>query len=144
MARLQTGQVCNRFTTYIAKHCTQVDRSGISFLDWRRSSACTRITWPLKLWCRGHTFPFTGGCSEKAIYPLDRIPSTSFLRSAGSPWSVGISRFVLTVTAVLVKFPWMSHPPGCHQLSPRPTLPAVQGWASCQAHHLHGREAAWW
>ena len=38
------------------------------------------------------------------MYSLDRILSTSFLGSAGSPWPVGTSELVLTVTAVLVAF----------------------------------------
>ena len=70
---------------YSAKHCSQVARSGIIFLEFNRSAACTTTICPSIELGMALTFPFAGGRFENSTYSPASIFSATFLGIAGSP-----------------------------------------------------------
>ena len=79
------GSLAVTMAIYSAKHCSQVARSGIIFLEFNRSAACTTTICPSIELGMALTFPFAGGRSENSTYSPASIFSATFLGIAGSP-----------------------------------------------------------
>ena len=92
--------------TYNAKHCIQVARSGMIFLDCMRSAAWTTKTCPSRAWGTALAFPLAGGSSAKSTYSPASIFSTSLFGSAARPAPAGTR--VVTVSSLSIAFPSFS------------------------------------
>ncbi len=83
----------------MAKHCTHVAISWMSFLDWVRSEALSSTTWPSIPWVKddkGLLRPFAGGSSPRSTYAPERKNATVDRLSGGVPGTTMIVPGVAT------------------------------------------------
>ncbi len=90
----------------MAKHCSQVARSGIKRFVCTRSAGWTRIIWPSNNLEMAGERPLAGGISEKSTNCPDSMSSTRLVLRAGRPGATTVVGLGMGIGAKPVEGPF--------------------------------------